>query len=116
MLPIVLVALSVPAMLERSQRARSLAQQAARAMVRADTWESGVLASAALTRHASWAIADCDACLHLQLSGSLDRAAVVTASVDTRLPLVVVPWVGSVGGWEVTLSHSEYVDGYRSFP
>ena len=116
LLPVVLVVSTVPVMLERSHRARSLAQQAARTMVRSDVWESGVAASSELAHGANAATAGCDSCLRLSLAGSLDRAAVVTASVDTRLPLVFVPGIGPVGGWEVTLSHTEHVDQYRSFP
>ena len=48
--------------------------------------------------------------------GTLDWGETVTANVTVPIPVLAVPGIGTFAGSNVTLSHAERVDDYRSFP
>lgn len=111
-----LVALVVATWFERAAAARAAADQAARTVVNADTWEQGAAdAQAAVDEVANNYDLDPND-LALQLDGSLERGAEVTATVTVDVPAVGLPLVGGIGSFSKSVSHTESVDEYRSLP
>ena len=93
------------------------AQEAARQVVLADTWDEGVAAASAIAetvvRNRGL---DVGALSGVTFEGALLRGATVTVTVTLQVPPVVLPGFGPVGG-TISLSRSatERVDDYRQF-
>lgn len=111
-----LIVLTTPTWIERGAAARAAADQAARAVATADSWEAGAEAARLLVDQIAVDHGLERGGMSLRLSGSLARGATVTAEVTVTIPATDLPLVGSVGSLRRTVSHSEPVDAYRSFP
>lgn len=114
--PITILVVSLPVWIERQSAARVAAQEAAREVVLADTWTEGTNSGAAVAQRvaANHGMSPGDVSVGFQ--GRLERGVDVTAQVTVRMPALVLPGIGSVGEWSWTVSHTEQVDLYRSFP
>lgn len=114
LLPVTVLAVSLPVWVEQHQAARVAAHQAAREVAAApdlDTGRSRALAAvAAVAANRGATVED------VALEGTLERGGTVTARVTVRLPALVVPLAGEVAGFSWTAVHSEPVDPYRSVP
>lgn len=113
-LPIALMVLTFPTWSERQSMGRLAAQEAARAIVLADSMDRGYLtAQAVVAEIAANHRLDGSATL-AAVQGSLGRGGVVTTTVRVVFPLTEFPGLGSVGSFTWDVSHSEQVDPYRS--
>jgi hypothetical protein len=114
-LPVAALVLVLPGWAERQSMARVAAAEAARTVVVASDWATGIAAggevAAEVAANHGLAPGDLEA---VRFSGSLVRGDTVTAAVTVRVPLTVVPGLAAAGGFSVTASHSEPVDRYRS--
>jgi hypothetical protein len=111
-----LVVLVVATWFERAAAARAAADQAARTVVNADTWDQGAADAQAAVDEvaANYDLGPDD--LTLQLDGSLERGAEVTATVTVDVPAIGLPLVGGIGSFSKSVSHTETVDQWRSLP
>lgn len=112
--PVTILVASLPTWIERQSAARVAAQEAAREVVLADSWDEGTdrgkaVAEQVAANHAIGTVS-------VAFSGSLERGGQVSASVTVKMPAMVVPGMGRVGAWSWTVTHTEQVDLYRSFP
>lgn len=116
LLPVAVLVLLLPTWVERQSMARLAAQEAARAVVLADSDASARTAAeeAARTIAANHGLGQ--DLRTVEVSGGLVRGGTVTATVRVRVPLTALPFAGDVGGFTVTARHREPVDRYRSFP
>ncbi len=119
--PAAVAVLSLAPWYERAGMASLAAQEAARAAVLADDWAGAVDAADRVV--ASIAARGCvgdPGCIRVELAstspGRLDRGGSVSATVTVRIPVAVVPFAGTIGGFEHRVTHRETVDRYRSFP
>jgi hypothetical protein len=111
-----LVVLVTATWFERAAAARAAADQAARSVVKADSWESGAAAAQASVEEVATNYGlEADE-LVLRLDGRLERGAEVTATVTVEVPVVGIPLVGGIGGMSRSVSHTERVDQWRSLP
>ncbi len=105
----------LPRWVDAKSTADLAAQEAARQMVLADSWAEGVAAAetVVVTVIDNRGL-DVGALEGVTISGVLDRGGTVAVTVTIRVPPVVLPGVGSVGG-TILLSRSaaERVDDYR---
>lgn len=115
-LPVAIMVVTLPTWVERQSLATSAAQEGARAVVLADSWDQGVSEAGALVREMAVTDGIPPDEVRVAFSGSLDRGALVTASVTVSVPAASFPFFGSVGAWPLTRSDTEKVDLYRSFP
>jgi hypothetical protein len=116
MLPVFIIVMSAPSWVERLLFARAAAQEAARAVVLADTWDQGQGRASQLVDEIA-ANHDVPAGMtSLALSGELERGATVTATVTVQTPTLTIPFVTTVGSTTLSSTHSEVVDHYRSLP
>jgi hypothetical protein len=114
LVPAALVPLTAATWFERHAAARAAADEAARAVVLADTWGEGATAAQDVVDEVT-ANYDLDpGDLTLRLDGDLSRGATVTAQVTVTIPAAALPLVGDVGAFSRTVSHTETVDRYRS--
>lgn len=116
LVPATLVALTAASWHERATAARAAADEAARAVVLADTWDQGVTDAQALVDEVAANHDLNPGDLTLQLDGDLTRGGSVTAHVTVTMPAASIPLVGDVGSFARTVDHTENVDRYRSFP
>jgi hypothetical protein len=116
LIPTALLVITIPAWPERQTVARAAAAEAARAVVVAGSWESGVAEAEAAVRQAALNQGIASGDISLAVDGGLDRGATVTAAVTITMPALVIPGLTSVGSWSWTARHAERVDDYRSFP
>lgn len=130
-LPMALLALSLPTWVQRQAIATAAAQEAARSVVLSGSVEEGqdagrrVVAEAAVNNGIEPAdLAVCfvshDATVPAPGgcgSLALERGSAVTAHVRVRLPALSLPGVdASLGAVARTVSHTEQVDRYRGRP
>jgi len=115
-LPLTIMVLTFPTWIERQSLARSSAQEAARTVVLADSWEQGTAEATALVERmaAGYRLSTDD--VSVRFTGSLERGAAVTATVTVNVPAANLPFIASVGSWSLSGSDTEKVDQYRSFP
>lgn len=115
-LPVALLVLTLPTWVERQSAARLAAREAARTVVLADSLAAGVAAGehAAARVAANHGIDPGD--FSVTFAGSLTRGDSVTAILVARFPATVFPGLGEVAGFDRTITHTEHVDYYRSFP
>jgi Flp pilus assembly protein TadG len=116
LLPIAALVSVFPTWVERQSMARVAAREAARAVVLADSWDTGVLTAMERSDRvaANHGVAPAD--LHVVVDGALTRGASVTATASVEIPISIVPGFGSTGGFTWTVTHTERVDDYRSLP
>lgn len=117
-IPLAALVVGLPPMLQQKSMAESIAQEAARAIVMAPTWEGGVedaeeLVAAIAVGHGTSGDVSVD---FTSDSGGLSRGGTVTVTVTVELPAVPVPVLGSLGTISYQAVHTERVDDYRSFP
>jgi hypothetical protein len=112
LLPTMLLVLVLPTWAERQAMVRVAAQEAARAAVLAGDWGAARLAAAEVAANHGLAP---DA-VGVTFDGRLHRGGTVAATASARLPVVVLPGLGAVGGFTVRATHREPVDPYRSLP
>jgi hypothetical protein len=114
--PLAILVVTLPTWVERQSLARLAAQEAAREVVLAGTWDDGVAAGSAmvaqLARNHDVPAGD----LGVRFGGSLARGAAVTATVTVRVPALAVPFIASAPEFSLSAVHTEAVDRYRSFP
>ena len=115
LLPLLAGIAQIPRWVDARSTADLAAQEAARQMVLADSWAEGVAAAetVVVTVIDNRGL-DVGALEGVTISGVLDRGGTVAVTVTIRVPPVVLPGVGSVGG-TILLSRSaaERVDDYR---
>lgn len=115
LLPLLAGIAQLPRLVDARSTADLAAQEAARQMVLADGWDQGVAAGAgiALQIVRNHGFAD-EALTAVSFDGVLARGAAVTAAVSLRVPPVILPGFGPVGGTiTVTRSATERVDDFR---
>ena len=115
LLPLLAGIAQIPRWVDAKSTADLAAQEAARTMVLADSWEGGELAAAAVVA----AVVenrgmDVGVVEGLAIGGELMRGGTIVVTVTIRVPPVVLPGFGPVGG-SISLSRSasERVDDYR---
>lgn len=116
LLPVALLVITLPAWPERQTVAQSAAAQASRTMALAGSWDEGAAEARAVVARAATNSGLDPADMSVELVGSVERGASVTARVRVAMPGLAVPGLGPVAGWTWTASHTDRVDDYRSFP
>lgn len=117
LLPMLAGIAQLPRWVDAKSTADLAAQEAARLVVLADTWEEGVAAGdAMIATVASNRGLDVGLIEAVGYEGALVRGGTVTVTVTLRVPPVILPGVGEVGG-TISLSRTatERVDDYRQF-
>jgi hypothetical protein len=109
-----LLVTTLPTWIDRHAAARAAADEAARSVVLADTWEEGTALAYAVVDEVAANHGLSPGALTLEVTGSFARGAVVTAHVTVSMPATSVPLVGGIGGFSRTVAHSETLDPYRS--
>jgi len=116
MLPVFIIVVSAPSWVERLLFARTAAQEAARAVVLADSWSEGQTQAGRVVDEVAANHDVPPGLMSLALSGELERGATVTATVTVQTPTLSIPFVTTVGSTTLSSTHSEVVDHYRSLP
>ena len=119
LIPVTLLAVTLPKWPERQTIARVAAEEAVRAAVLADDWETGTAAGQLVAEQvvSNWGLdaAEIDVTWPNQGSGPLAREASITVDVEVTMPALSIPGIGVFEwgpGWHV--QHTEAVDRYRS--
>jgi len=117
LLPLLAGIAQLPRWVDARTTADLAAQEAARQMVLADTWDAGAAAGATAAVEVVRNHGFPDAMLQaVVFEGALERGSTVTATVTLSVAPVIVPGVGEVGGAiRLTRSATERVDDYRQF-
>ena len=111
---VAMVVFTLASWAERHSAARAAADEAARAVVTAESWDVGVERAQEIVDEIETTYGLDAGALSLELSGSLTRGGTVTAEVTTTVGAVSLPMDVEVGSMAYTVSHSEPVDRYRS--
>ncbi|NND01603.1 MAG: hypothetical protein HKN91_02350 [Acidimicrobiia bacterium] len=127
LMPMIVLVASIAPWYQRANMATLMAQEAARTMVLADSWEDGEadarqIALEIATNHGlgadEWCPAPGPGCVAIVFDGTtpglLQRGTEISVSVEVPIPGVVVPGFGSVAEFQWSQSHVERVDDYRS--
>lgn len=117
LLPTLAGVAQLPRLVDARSTADLAAQEAARQMALADSWEEGLSAAeAVVTSTVGNRGLDVGDRGPLLIEGSLVRGGTITATVTIEVPPIVLPGFGPVGGM-VSLSRSatERIDDYRQF-
>jgi Flp pilus assembly protein TadG len=109
-----LLVVTLPTWIDRHAAARAAADEAARSIVIADTWEAGTADARAVFDEVATNHGLDPGDLSLEVTGTFERGAEVTARVTVTMPVTTLPLVGGVGGFSRTVSHTETIDQYRS--
>jgi len=115
LVPIVLVLVTVPGLVEHRTVARLAAAEAARVVVLGDGSPDSAATAVGVARRLTAGYESVD----VELCGGgcvLTRGGVVEVRVTVRVPALSIPMVGEVGAIEVSAVHREQVDAYRSLP
>lgn len=129
-LPLIIAVMSIAPILDRLSTARTMAQEAARAMVLADDWAAGELAADSVARRVAgnhgigdgeWCAAPGDAeCVAVDITGTtpgvLERGGEVYVTARVPASAVTIPFIGEFAGITLSGTHTERIDDYRSFP
>ena len=129
-LPLVIAVASIAPVLDRLSTARTVAAEAARAMVLADDWADGEerafdLAQSVARNHGIGADEWCsgpgrDGCVSVEITGTtpgvLARGGEVYVVVRIPTASVTVPFIGEFASFMLQGAHTERADDYRSFP
>jgi hypothetical protein len=113
--PLVMLIAAIPTWIEARAMGELAAQEAARAMVLADDQASGAATGTAVANQIA-ANHGYGGAISVGYDGVLDWGETITANVTVEVPVVAIPGIGTFAGTTVTLSHTERVDDYRSFP
>ena len=107
----------LPRLVDARSTADIAAQEAARQMALADTWEEGTIAAETVASSVVMNRGFDFGALHeIWFDGALERGGTITATVTLVVPPVVLPGFGPVGGTiSITRSATERVDDYRQF-
>lgn len=116
MIPVFVIVMSIPSWVERMSFARVAAQEAARAAVLADSWDEGQAQASNLVAEIAANHGVPAGVSSVALSGTLERGAVVSATVSVQTPTLTIPFVTTVGATTLSSTHTEVVDHYRSLP
>lgn len=116
LLPVALLVITIPAWPERQTVARAAAAEASRAVVLAGSWPEGADEARAVVAQTAANHGLEPGALSLQLTGSLERGASVTARVTVEMPALALPGLAAVSRWAWSTSHTEHVDDFRGFP
>lgn len=116
LLPVAAALAVLPTWAERQSAARLAAQEAARTIATAATWQAGVAAADVIAAQVIANHGMDPADLHIDYAGSLSRVGRVTATATITIPAIVLPGLGQVAAASWTVVHREPVDVYRSFP
>lgn len=117
LLPTLAAVAQLPRWVDAKSTADLAAQEAARQMALADTWEQGIDAAATIAesvvRNRGM---DSGALSEILFDGDLVRGGAVQVTVTLQVPPIILPGFGAVGG-TISLSRSatERVDDYRQF-
>jgi hypothetical protein len=94
--------------------AQSAARESARTVVETDDVGS-VVVQAEVVAVATWQSYGRTSAIGVTLDGSMQRCAPITVTVTAQVPLVRLPLIGwDAGRTEVSASHTEIVDPFRS--
>jgi Flp pilus assembly protein TadG len=115
MFPIVMLVAAIPTWIETKSMAELAAQEAARAVVLADAQEVGEATGTAIARQIADNHGLDGSILSVSYDGVLDWGATITADVTIPVPVLAIPGIGTFASGNLTVSHSERVDDYRSF-
>lgn len=126
-MPVIVIVASIAPWYQRANMATLMAQEAARAMVLADDWQSGVaeavnVAEEIAANHGfdsgAWCVSPAPGCVSILFVGNtpgvLQRGTEISISVEVPIPGVVVPGIGEIAEFQWTQTHTERVDDYRS--
>lgn len=116
LLPVLILVASLPTWWERQSLARLAAQEAARTVALAATWDEGAQRSQTLVGQIASNHGVDPADISLTLDGALERGGQVAATVTVTVPTMVVPFIVEVPSFHLSSHHTEAVDLYRSFP
>jgi hypothetical protein len=115
LLPLLAGLAQIPRWVDAKSTAKLAAQEAARQMVLADSWDEGVAAGESIVATVAGNRGlDVGSIGGIEFEGDLVRGGTVTVTVTIDVPPVVLPGFGPVGG-TISLSRSatERVDDYR---
>ena len=118
-LPVALLVLALPVWSERQSMAQRAANESAREVALASSWSAGTAGARAVVDQVAGNYGvppDQVRGPDFSAGGGLAPGQTVVARVTVRMPALVIPLVGQVGGWSWTAVHAERVDDYRSFP
>jgi len=117
LLPMLAGIAQLPRWVDARSTADLAAQEAARQVVLAETWEEGVAAGdAMIATVVSNRGLDVGLVQTTGYDGALVRGGTVTVTVTLQVPPVILPGVGEVGGTiSISRSATERVDDYRQF-
>jgi hypothetical protein len=102
------------AVVDAKMAVTSAAREAARAFVETPAGTDPHASAARAAREALVAYGRADQMLTPTIDGVLARCERVAATVRTRVPAVVLPWVGGLGAFTASSTASEVVDPLRS--
>ena len=114
-LPVMVLVLTLPAWEQRAVDAQDAARSASRALVTAQSWQSGVSEAVSVVSEiiAGDGVPASD--VSVVCSGSLVAGSAVSVSVTVVVPAGNVPGLGAVGSWHYTATSTQHVDSYGSF-
>jgi hypothetical protein len=116
-LPVALLVLTMPGWFERQVAARSIAREAARAVVLEGRCSQGLAARVAGEMAANHGLAVGDVRVSVQCeSDPLPPGSEIEADVSVRMPALEIPGIGAFTAWEWTARHRAPVDRYASLP
>ena len=115
LLPLLAGLAQVPRWVDARSTADLAAQEAARQLVLADSWDEGVVsAENVVTEIVGNRGVDVGSVERVSISGDLQRGGTVVVTVTIAVPPVVLPGFGPVGGTiSLTRSAAERVEDYR---
>lgn len=114
LIPLLILLFSLPTWWERQSLGRLTAQETARTLVLADSWDQGVARGHALAAQLAVNHGVDPADVQVVFAGSLERGGAVRATATVAVPALMVPLLTSVPSFTLTFSHTEAVDLYRS--
>ena len=117
--PVTLLVLVLPTWSERQAMAQRAANGSAREVAIAGSWSAGVAAAKEAVDQvaANYGVSEAQVLgPDFSSGGGLAGGQTIVSRVTVRMPVLMVPLLGSVGRWSWTAVHAERVDDYRSFP
>jgi hypothetical protein len=112
-LPVLALVLTLPTWEQRTVDAQDMARNAARTLVTADSWQTGIDAANQTVDDISTGDGLTSADVSSSYSGSLTAGGTVTVSVTITIPAGVLPGLGTIGTMHYTATSTEHVDSYR---
>lgn len=115
-LPVALLVVTLPTWVERQSAAHLAAREAARTVVLADSLAAGMAAGEEAAARVATNHGIDPGEFSVTFAGDLARGEAITATLVARFPATVFPGLGDVAAFTRTVTHTELVDHYRSFP